>query len=44
MAYGVPLDLILSLLECAGTVYFYGLILDLEGEWLQAPSNAFWNL
>ncbi|MHB1426788.1 MAG: hypothetical protein ACYC3I_26830 [Gemmataceae bacterium] len=33
---GVPLDLILSVLECAAIVYFYGLILDLEGDWLQA--------
>jgi ABC-2 type transport system permease protein len=34
--YGVPLDLILSLPMCVGVVYLYGLLLDLEGDWLEA--------
>jgi ABC-2 type transport system permease protein len=34
--YGLPLDLLLSLLECVGIVYIYGLLLSLQGDWLQA--------
>lgn len=34
--HGVPLDLIFSLLMCGGIVYFYSLILRLQGDWLQA--------
>jgi hypothetical protein len=33
---GVPICLILSLLECAGVVYVYRLVLTAEGRWLQA--------
>src|SRR5262249_32820098 len=34
--HGVPLDLLLSLLVCAGIICLYGLILRWEGDWLQA--------
>jgi ABC-2 type transport system permease protein len=34
--YGLPLDLLLSLLECVAIVYIYGLLLGLQGDWLQA--------
>ncbi len=33
---GVPIDLLLSLLECAIVVYVYHLILRWQGDWLQA--------
>jgi hypothetical protein len=33
---GVPICLILSLVECAGVVYVYRLVLAAEGRWLQA--------
>jgi ABC-2 type transport system permease protein len=33
---GLPLDLILSVVECGVIVYFYRLLVDLEGDWLQA--------
>jgi hypothetical protein len=33
---GIPLDFLLSLLECVGVFYLYGLILRLQGDWLQA--------
>lgn len=34
--YGVPLDLILSVLECAVVACLYGLLLRVQGDWLQA--------
>jgi ABC-2 type transport system permease protein len=34
--HGIPLDLLLSLLECAVIIYIYGLLLGLQGDWLQA--------
>ncbi len=34
--HGIPLDLLLSLLECAVIVFIYGLILGVQGDWLQA--------
>jgi ABC-2 type transport system permease protein len=34
--HGLPLDLIFSVLECAVIGFIYGLILRLEGDWLQA--------
>lgn len=34
--HGVPLDLLLSLLECVAIIYIYGLLLGLQGNWLQA--------
>lgn len=34
--HGMPLDLMLSVLECAMIVYIYGLVLRWQGEWLQA--------
>ena len=33
---GVPIDLLLSLLACFGVVYLYRLVLDVQGQWLQA--------
>ncbi|MGH7170437.1 MAG: hypothetical protein ACRELG_09195, partial [Gemmataceae bacterium] len=33
--HGMPLDLMLSVLECAAIIYFYGLVLRWQGEWLQ---------
>jgi hypothetical protein len=34
--HGVPLDLMLSLLVCAGVILLYHLILHWEGDWLQS--------
>lgn len=34
--HGIPLDLLLSLLECAVIVFVYGLLLSVQGDWLQA--------
>ncbi|HTU88645.1 MAG TPA: hypothetical protein VMF69_00975 [Gemmataceae bacterium] len=34
--YGMPLDLIFSVLECAGIVCIYGLLLRFQGDWLHA--------
>jgi ABC-2 type transport system permease protein len=34
--HGIPLDLLLSLLECAVIVYLYYLVLRWQGDWLQA--------
>lgn len=34
--YGIPLDLILTVLEFAAIAYIYVLILRLQGDWLQA--------
>ncbi len=33
--HGVPIDLLLSLLICAGIVLLYGLLVRLQGDWLQ---------
>lgn len=33
---GVPFDLLLSLLTCVGAVYFYRLVVDVQGRWLHA--------
>lgn len=34
--HGIPFDLLLSLVECAVIVCIYGLLLGLQGDWLQA--------
>ncbi len=34
--HGIPIDLLLSLVECAVIVYIYGLLLGLQGDWLQS--------
>jgi hypothetical protein len=34
--HGMPVDLLLSLLECAMIVFIYNLLLGVQGDWLQA--------
>jgi hypothetical protein len=34
--HGIPIDLLLSLLECALIIFIYGVFLGLQGDWLQA--------
>jgi hypothetical protein len=39
LAEGWPICLVLSIAECVGIVYFYRLILTLQGDWLQAKEQ-----